>query len=291
MTHTLVPPSTELIQESVELALKEDIGSGDVTAGLIPKEQLGIATIKTREAGVLSGQAWVDSVFQSLSSDISLEWFKQDGDDIDANDILCQIKGPLGLILTGERTAMNFLQMLSGTASLTSKYVKAMGKTNCRLLDTRKTIPGHRLAQKYAVRCGGGENHRLGLYDAYLVKENHLQACGGIDVTCQRLRRCRDDLPVEVEVETIRELESVLKYGINIIMLDNFTVSDIKHAVMIRDEVAKAEGHVTQLEVSGNVSLDNIGTYAATGVDMISVGALTKDIHALDLSLSITQVS
>lgn len=269
------------ITQQISQALAEDIGSGDVTAALIAPSQQGHGRLITREAGVLCGCAWFDAVFQQLDSGIVISWQAKDGDVIAAGQTLCTLDGPAAAILTGERTAMNFLQTLSGTASITHQYVQAMGETRTRLLDTRKTIPGLRLAQKYAVHCGGGHNHRIGLYDMVLIKENHIVSCGSLTQAVKQALQDYPQLPIEVEVESLNELQEALAAGAPRILLDNFTLEDIQRAVTI--SAGKAE-----LEISGNVTLDNIAELASTGVDYISCGAITKHVRALDLSLRIT---
>lgn len=269
------------ITQQISQALAEDIGSGDVTAALIAPSQQGHGRLLTREAGVLCGCTWFDAVFQQLDSGIVISWQAKDGDVIAAGQTLCTLDGPAAAILTGERTAMNFLQTLSGTASITHQYVQAMGETRTRLLDTRKTIPGLRLAQKYAVHCGGGHNHRIGLYDMVLIKENHIVSCGSLTQAVKQALQDYPQLPIEVEVESLIELQEALAAGAPRILLDNFTLEDIQRAVTI--SAGKAE-----LEISGNVTLDNIAELASTGVDYISCGAITKHVRALDLSLRIT---
>ena len=271
-----------VIIENVSAALAEDIGSGDITAGLINDSTRLNARVITREAAVIAGQQWVNTVFKSLDETILVDWKVKDGDVVDANQVLFTISGPAKPILTGERTALNFLQMLSATATTTHSYVQRILHTPCKLLDTRKTLPGLRLAQKYAVACGGGKNHRLGLYDAFLIKENHIAACGGIKNAVERARKNHPGCPIEVEVENLDELDQAQKAGANIIMLDNFSVDLMKQAVQRRLSTVK-------YEASGNVNLDTISTIAETGVDFISVGALTKNINAIDLSMRYTQ--
>lgn len=271
----------EYIAQQVRQALAEDVGSGDVTAALISPTQQAHGRLITREAGVLCGHAWFDEVFAQLDKRISIDWQADDGDALEPAQVLCELHGPAAAILTGERTAMNFLQTLSATATITHQYVQAMGATRTRLLDTRKTIPGLRLAQKYAVHCGGGHNHRIGLYDMVLIKENHIVSCGSLTKAVQQALRDYPDLPIEVEVESLDELHEALGAGAPRILLDNFTLDNIRRAVAITN--GKAE-----LEVSGNVTLDNIAALAATGVDYISCGAITKHVRALDLSLRIT---
>ena len=267
-----------IINENVRSALKEDIGKGDITANLIDDATQLRASVITREFAIVSGQQWVNAVYTVIDKKIIIDWRVNDGDLVDPNQILFTISGPARSILTGERTALNFLQCLSATATTTHRYVQCISHTKCRILDTRKTIPGLRLAQKYAVTCGGGENHRMGLYDAFLIKENHIAACGSISEAVKRAKSSLTECPIEVEVENLDELDQAQNAGADIIMLDNFSLDLMKQAVQQRS------GNV-KLEASGNVSLDNIGAVAETGVDFISVGALTKNICAIDLSM------
>ncbi|HHQ4557134.1 carboxylating nicotinate-nucleotide diphosphorylase [Aeromonas hydrophila] len=277
------------IRRAVRAALLEDLGdaltaldqpdaSADITAQLIPADRLTSARVITREAGVFCGQPWVDEVFVQLGGEVRVEWLVQDGEVLSPNQELFRLHGPARVLLTGERNALNFVQTLSGVASLTARYVAELADTDCRLLDTRKTLPGLRSAQKYAVTCGGGKNHRIGLFDAYLIKENHILACGGIAEAINEARRLNPGKPVEVEVESLVELEQALAASADIVMLDNFDIP------MMREAVALNQGRA-KLEVSGNVTLDTLADYAATGVDFISVGALTKHVRALDLSM------
>ncbi|MGK8174643.1 carboxylating nicotinate-nucleotide diphosphorylase [Aeromonas dhakensis] len=277
------------IRRAVRAALLEDLGdaltaldqpdaSADITAQLIPADRISTARVITREAGVFCGQPWVDEVFTQLGGDVQVEWLVQDGEALTPNQELFRLHGPARTLLTGERNALNFVQTLSGVATLTARYVAELAGTDCRLLDTRKTLPGLRSAQKYAVTCGGGKNHRIGLYDAYLIKENHILACGGIAQAIAEARRLNPGKPVEVEVESLAELAQALAAHADIVMLDNFDVP------MMREAVALNQGRA-KLEVSGNVTLDTLAEYAATGVDFISVGALTKHVRALDLSM------
>lgn len=271
------------IPTSVSLALREDLGGEvnqehDITAQLLPAETMASAVIITREAGVFCGQRWLDEVFRQLGGNITIDWQVQDGDALTANQVLCQLHGVSRILLTGERTALNFLQTLSGVATEVSRYVAQLTGTRTRLLDTRKTVPGLRTALKYAVLCGGGSNHRLGLADAFLIKENHIIAAGSIKQAVEKALQLRSDVPVEVEVETLDELQHALDAGADIIMLDNFTLAAIREAVTLTNGRAL-------LEVSGNVTLQTLADYAATGVDYISVGALTKHVRALDLSM------
>ncbi|MFD1006995.1 carboxylating nicotinate-nucleotide diphosphorylase [Oceanisphaera ostreae] len=273
------------IRFNVTAALSEDLGgtldpARDITAQLLPEQQQVVAHLITREDGIFCGRAFAEETFLQLGGEVTLEWHAADGDAIVANQRLLTLTGPARAIMTGERTALNFIQTLSAVASVTQRYVKQLVGTQCRLLDTRKTVPGLRQALKYAVTCGGGHNHRMGLYDAYLIKENHIFACGGIDKAVAEARRLQPEKSVEVEVESLAELALALKAGADIIMIDNFTTDDMRTAVAISAGAAL-------LEVSGNVTLDTIAAYAATGVDFISVGALTKHIQALDLSLRV----
>ncbi len=281
------------VSRAVRAALLEDLGdalttldqpdaSADITAQLIPENRISSAWVITREAGVFCGQPWVDEVFAQLGGEVKVEWKVQDGEMLSPNQELFRLHGPARLLLTGERNALNFVQTLSGVATLTARYVAELAGTDCRLLDTRKTLPGLRTAQKYAVTCGGGKNHRIGLYDAYLIKENHILACGGIAEAIGEARRLNPGKPVEVEVESLAELEQALAAKADIVMLDNFDVGMMGKAVAINQGRAK-------LEVSGNVTLDTLAEFAATGVDFISVGALTKHVRALDLSMRFIQ--
>ena len=277
------------IRRAVRAALLEDLGdaltaldqpdaSADITAQLIPADRISTARVITREAGVFCGQPWVDEVFAQLGGEVKVEWKVQDGERLAPNQELFRLHGPARVLLTGERNALNFVQTLSGVATLTARYVAELEGTDCRLLDTRKTLPGLRSAQKYAVTCGGGKNHRIGLLDAYLIKENHILACGGIAEAISEARRLNPDKPVEVEVESLAELEQALAARADIVMLDNFDIPMMQEAVRLNQGRAK-------LEVSGNVTLDTLAGYAATGIDFISVGALTKHVRALDLSM------
>ncbi|HET6432129.1 carboxylating nicotinate-nucleotide diphosphorylase [Dyella sp.] len=271
-------PAAELIQQDVERALAEDLGSGDATADLLPADASAEAVLVCREPAVLAGSAWFDACFRSLDAEVSIEWNAVDGDRVPADSTLCRLRGNARALVTAERSALNFLQLLSGTATVTAGFVAALAGSRTRLLDTRKTIPGLRLAQKYAVRCGGGVNHRIGLHDGILIKENHIIAAGSIALAVGNGRRIHPDLPLEVEVETLDELRQALDAGADRIMIDNFDPASMREAVRI------ANGRAS-LEVSGNVDLDRIGEIAASGVDFVSVGALTKHVRAVDLSL------
>lgn len=270
----------QAIQASVKLALQEDIGTGDITAQLISAEKNAEAKVITREDAVVCGIDWVNEVFRNVSDELTINWLVKDGDKVSANTILFIISGPARAILTGERAALNFLQTLSGTATLSQEYANRVAHTKVKLLDTRKTIPGLRLAQKYAVKCGGCYNHRLGLYDAFLIKENHIMACGGISEAIQQARVIAPDKPVEIEVENLDEFRQALNAKADTIMLDNFTLADMREAVRLNEGCAK-------LEASGNVNFDTLVPIAETGVDFISIGALTKDCKSIDLSMRI----
>jgi nicotinate-nucleotide pyrophosphorylase (carboxylating) len=275
-------PDPQYISESVALALREDIGTGDLTAQLIPSAQQARARVITRESAVLCGMAWFDEVFRQLDARISVTWSASEGREANAGDLLCTVEGPARGILTGERTALNFLQSLSATATVTRSYVDAVAGTGCRILDTRKTIPGLRLAQKYAVLCGGGTNHRIGLFDAILIKENHISAAGSIAAAARAARDLNRDVMLEVEVENFDELQQALDCAVDRILLDNFT-----HAGM-REAVRLAHAHHNkgiELEASGNMTLEGLRAVAETGVDFISIGGLTKHIRAVDLSM------
>ena len=271
------------IKISVANALKEDLGGAvdlslDVTAQLIPDDAVNEATVITREPGVFCGKDWVEEVYRQLGGRVTITWFVKEGDEIKPNQAHFHIKGHARTMLTAERTTLNFVQTLSGVATTVHEYVKAMGETKTQLLDTRKTIPGLRTALKYAVTVGGGHNHRIGLFDMYLIKENHIMACGSITAAVQKARELKPNTKVEVEVENLTELREALAAKADIIMLDNFEFDGMVEAVKVTAGQAK-------LEISGNVNLQTIGKYASTGVDFISVGALTKNVRALDLSM------
>lgn len=266
------------IVESVKQALQEDIGNGDLTAQLIDASSTTRAAIIAREGAVLCGLAWANQVFSQLSSDITLNWQAQDGENIAAEQVICELAGPARPILTGERTALNFLQTLSGTATRTQQYVAAIRGTSAKILDTRKTIPGLRLAQKYAVKCGGGENHRIGLFDAILIKENHIQACGSLEKAIADALAVKKNIMVEMEVETLDQLQRAVDAGIHRILLDNMSLDALQQAVGIA-------GDKTELEASGGVTLENVRAIAETGVHYISIGDITKNIDAIDLSM------
>lgn len=275
------PVSDEVIRAAVRQALAEDIGSGDLTARLVPATARLEATVVAREEAVVCGQAWFNAVFAELDPAIRVTWQADDGQRVQSDQILCLVAGPARSILTGERTALNFLQTLSGTATQARRYADAAAGTGATVLDTRKTLPGLRLAQKYAVRCGGCRNHRLGLYDGILIKENHIHAAGSITAAVRAARREAPGMPVEVEVENLGEVKEALSAGADILLLDNFSLDEMRASVVLNDGRAR-------LEASGNVSLQTLREIALTGVDYISVGALTKDLKAVDLSLRYT---
>lgn len=271
-------PALADIQRQVQAALAEDLGNGDITAALIPEDRLATARIVAREDAVLCGCPWVDEVFRQLDPTVVLTWHAVDSDRVTAGSEIVMLQGPARALLTGERTALNFLQSLSGTATTTAHLVAMVAHTAVRLLDTRKTIPGLRSAQKYAVRIGGGSNHRMGLFDAFLIKENHIAACGGIAAAVREARARAADKPVEVEVESLDQLEQAITAGADIIMLDNFAPALMKQAVELTAGRCK-------LEASGNIDRESLVSIAETGVDYISIGALTKHCRAIDLSM------
>jgi nicotinate-nucleotide pyrophosphorylase (carboxylating) len=277
MTRPALPDD---IADAVRRALAEDIGSGDLTAGLVP-DAPAHAELIVREDAVLCGTAWFDEVFRQLDPAVRIAWLKRDGDALHAGDVICRLDGPARAILTGERAALNFLQTLSGTATVTARYVERLRGTRSLLLDTRKTLPGLRRAQKYAVACGGGHNHRLGLYDAVLIKENHIAAAGSVRAALEAARRLvAPSVPVEIEVESLAQLHEALAAGATRILLDNFDLDRLRAAV-------GATAGRAALEASGGIDLDNIRAMAETGVDFISVGSITKHLRAIDLSLRI----
>ena len=269
------------LANQVEGALREDLGSGDVTAALVPAAQRVRGSVVAREEAVLCGRAWVEETFRQLDPRVQLSWQATDGERVAAAQVIFAIAGPARPVLSGERTALNFLQLLSGTATVTRRFVDAVAGTGCRILDTRKTVPGLRTAQKYAVRCGGAQNHRMGLYDQVLIKENHIAAAGSLTGAIEAARRSAAGITVEVEVETLGELQEALNARPDIVMLDDFTLEDMRAAVALN----RAQGATAKLEVSGSVSLDAVRAIAETGVDYVSVGALTKHVRAIDLSM------
>jgi len=270
----------QVITDNVAAALREDVGSGDLTAGLIPAQQHARARIITRDAAVVAGTAWVDEVFRVLDPAVEVRWQVADGERVVPEQVLFELAGPARALLTGERSALNFLQLLSGTATRCRHYADLVQDTAVRLLDTRKTLPGLRRAQKYAVTCGGCYNHRIGLFDAFLIKENHITACGGIAQAVAAARQLAPGRPVEVEVENLQELEQALSAGADIVMLDELSLADMRTAVALTAGRAK-------LEASGGVNQDTLLGIAQTGVDYISIGTLTKDVKAVDLSMRI----
>jgi nicotinate-nucleotide pyrophosphorylase (carboxylating) len=266
------------IEHDVSCALAEDLGSGDITAELIPEDCTWKASVYSRESAILCGRNWFDAVFHHLDERTEVRWYAADGDAIAAHQVVCTLKGPARCLLSGERTALNFLQTLSGTATLARSYARQLEGLQTRVLDTRKTIPGLRHAQKYAVRCGGCHNHRFGLYDAFLIKENHIAAAGSIAQAIQTARQHKPDFMVEIEVESLEQLQQALDAGADRILLDNFSLAQLNKAVTLTKRRV-------QLEASGGITLDNIRQYAQIGVDYISVGALTKNVRAIDLSM------
>ena len=272
---------SEIIARQVSAALSEDVGGGDVTAALVPASQQVRASVVAREAAILCGMDWVDATFRQLDPGIRIDWQARDGESILPDMTVLQLIGYARPILTGERTALNFLQTLSSTATIANRYVEAVAGTGCRILDTRKTLPGLRLAQKYAARCGGAQNHRMGLYDMVLLKENHIIAAGSIATAIAAARRNSPDVPVEVEVESLGELDQALAAGADIIMLDELTLDDMRIAV----ERNRQLGGKAKLEASGSVTLKTVREIAMTGVDYISIGSITKHVQAVDLSM------
>ncbi|MCJ1884850.1 carboxylating nicotinate-nucleotide diphosphorylase [Pseudomonas sp. LA21] len=269
------------IQANVRAALAEDVGSGDITAQLIPAERDASARIITRENATVAGSAWVDEVFRQVDPRVQVKWQVKDGEQVSADQTLFTLEGPARALLTGERSALNFLQLLSGTATRARHYADLVEGTGVKLLDTRKTLPGLRLAQKYAITCGGCHNHRIGLYDAFLIKENHIAACGGIAQAITEAHRIAPGKPVEIEVEDLTELRQALDAGADIIMLDELSLDDMRTAVALTAGRAK-------LEASGGITEATLRTVAETGVDYISIGTLTKDVKALDLSMRLS---
>lgn len=283
---TMIP--AELLRQSrvetVAQSLREDIGDGDITAMLIPEDRSGRAQVITRETATIAGRAWVEEVFRQVDPRVILHWQVEDGDQVSPDQLLFTMEGPARSLLTAERSALNWLQMLSGVATSCSKYARQVAHTGVQLLDTRKTLPGLRLAQKYAVTCGGCHNHRIGLWDAFLIKENHIAACGSIADAVKAARRIAPGRPVEVETENPDELEQALAAGADIIMLDEFSLDDMRRAV------ARTAG-AAKLEASGGINSGTLVPVAETGVDYISIGALTKDVRAVDLSMRLDPIS
>ncbi len=274
-----LPPDLET---QVARALEEDVGSGDLTAALVPPARSGRATVISREAAVICGQPWFDAVFRQIDPEVTVTWQVAEGASVAPDQLLCRLSGPARALLTGERTALNFLQTLSGTATTARRYAELLAGLPCRILDTRKTLPGLRRAQKYAVRCGGGSNHRMGLYDGILVKENHIMAAGSIAAAVAAARAAGTTVPVEVEVETLDELRQALDAGADMALLDEFSLDDLRAAVALNR--AHARGTM-KLEASGSVTFETLRAIAETGVDFVSVGSLTKHVRAVDLSM------
>lgn len=271
------------IHDNVRCALAEDIGAGDLTASLIPSDKTLSASVISREDAVLCGVQWFEACFLTLAPETTINWFANDGDKLQAGQKLCEIKGNARALLTAERSALNFLQLLSAVATQTRRYVDAIARIQAVIVDTRKTLPGLRLAQKYAVKCGGGVNHRLGLYDGILIKENHIIAAGGIKPALQKAHQIAPPgVFIQIEVENLQELNEALKAGATMVLLDNFTLDHLRDAVVL---VRQQAGETVILEASGNVTLESVCQIAETGVDRISVGSLTKNVKAVDLSL------
>lgn len=271
----------QTIIDDVRRALAEDVGSGDITAALIPADRQATASIMTREAATLCGTAWADEVFRQVDPAIQVQWLVKDAEQMHADQVFCTLSGPARGLLTAERSAMNFIQTLSATATRSRHFASLVEGTSVRLLDTRKTLPGLRMAQKYAVTCGGCHNHRIGLFDAFLIKENHIAACGGIAEAVAQARKLAPGKPVEVEVENLHEMQQALSAGADIIMLDELSHADMRKAV------AQTAGRAL-LEASGGITEKTLRSVAETGVDFISIGSLTKDIKAVDLSMRLS---
>jgi nicotinate-nucleotide pyrophosphorylase (carboxylating) len=284
---TITPTLQHDITRAVTDALDEDIGTGDITAELIPESQNAQATIITREDCIIAGQAWVNEVFTQCDQRVLITWHVNDGDYVTANSTLFTLTGSARSLLTGERAALNFLQLLSGVATISQRYADQVKHTQVTLLDTRKTIPGLRTAQKYAVTCGSCQNHRMGLFDAFLIKENHIAACGGITQAISTAKINHPNKPVEVETENLEEFAEALAAKADIIMLDNFSLEDMRSAVKINQDINDNGKDNTKLEASGGITQDTLVAIAETGVDYISIGALTKDCKAVDLSMRI----
>jgi nicotinate-nucleotide pyrophosphorylase (carboxylating) len=279
--HLIEKLDSQLVSRQVAAALAEDLGGGDVTAALVPAPQQVRAQVIAREAAILCGTDWATETFRQLDPGITLEWQAADGERIAPDQVILRLSGAARPILSGERTALNFLQTLSATATAAHRYVEAVAGTGCRILDTRKTIPGLRLAQKYAARCGGAQNHRLGLHDMVLIKENHIIAAGSIATAIETVRQASPGIPVEVEVESLAELDQALAAGPNIIMLDELSLEDMRTAVARN----RQRGSKAKLEASGSVTLATVRDIALTGVDYISIGGITKHVQAVDLSM------
>jgi nicotinate-nucleotide pyrophosphorylase (carboxylating) len=274
-------PAAEDVTRQVAAALREDIGSGDVTASLVPETQRVHGQVLVREAAVLCGTPWASETFRQLDDRVTLQWRANDGELVQPGDVILRLEGPARPILTGERTALNFLQLLSGTATAARRFVEAVSGTRCVVIDTRKTLPGLRTAQKYAVRCGGAQNHRMGLYDMVLIKENHIATAGSLTAAIAAARRAAPGVRIETEVESLEELAEAFAAHPDIVMLDDFTLEDMRTAV----ERNRALGAPVKLEASGSVSLETVRAIASTGVDFVSVGSLTKHVRAIDMSM------
>ncbi|MBS7326890.1 MAG: carboxylating nicotinate-nucleotide diphosphorylase [Thiopseudomonas sp.] len=282
MANLVIEQLLDEVRENVRIALAEDVGTGDITAQLIPADKQVHARVITREDATIAGVAWVNEVFRQVDSNVKLIWHVQDGERVKANQVLFELAGPARALLTGERTALNFMQTLSAVASRCQHYADLVSDLPVKLLDTRKTIPGLRLAQKYAVTCGGCHNHRIGLYDVFLIKENHITACGGIAAAVETARHIAPDKPIEVEVENLAEFAEALATSADIIMLDELSYEDMREAVRINAGKVK-------LEASGGINDQTLRAVAETGVDFISLGTLTKNVKAVDLSMRIVQ--
>lgn len=280
MSGIVPPPPADVVAADVARALAEDIGSGDISADLLPAGRRVRAAIRSREAAVLAGSPWAEACFRTLDPGVSITWDVQDGGALQADGVFCELVGDARALVSGERSAINFLQLLSATATATAAFVDRLSGTRTRVLDTRKTIPGLRIAQKYAVRCGGGVNHRIGLFDAVMLKENHIVAAGSIALAAGAARALHPSAPLICEVESLDELQQAIDAGVDRVLIDDFSLDDMRRAVTI------ADGRVP-LEVSGGVSLDRVREIATTGVDYVSVGALTKHVRAVDLSMRI----
>lgn len=287
MTASTSPQLSHSRSQAVALSLQEDVGSGDITAQLIPAERQASARVITREKAVIAGQAWVNEVFRQVDAEVEVEWLCQDGDLVAPDQVLFAVKGSARSLLTAERCALNWLQTLSGVATRCRQYADNVAHTGVRLLDTRKTLPGLRLAQKYAVTCGGCYNHRIGLYDAFLIKENHIAACGSIGDAIDAAHRIAPGKPVEIETENLDEFRQALAAGADIIMLDEFSLTDMRQAVN-ENKAAGKEGKRAKIEASGGINENTLIPVAETGVDYISLGTLTKDLKAVDLSLRLS---
>jgi len=266
------------VRRNVQAAIVEDVGAGDINAALISKEQIATAHLITRTAGVFCGQPWADETCQQIDTSITIEWLVHDGQSVTPGDALLVAHGPARSLLTCERIMLNFIQLLSGTATAARQYVEAISETSAKILDTRKTVPGLRIAQKYAVAVAGAKNHRMGLFDAYLIKENHIAAAGGITESVNAARRQNPHIKIEIEVETIPQLLEAIEAGVDMALLDNFSMEELREAVTLSD------GNI-QLEASGGITLENVVSIAQTGVNYISVGEITKNIEPMDLSL------